>query len=394
MWTEPTKNGKIKYVKQYRDFLTGKKKTVSVTLSKESKANLKLASKLLDDKIKEKQSKINTPKDDLTLRELVEKYRAYQKHEEKEATYTRNYFACNTLMKILNEDILINNISVAYIKQCFVEKIKKPGTRNELRTRLLALLRWGYENDLLEDITYLTKFKPFNDTPHKIKIEDKYLEQFQIKPLLNAMADAGCWHWRYLTEFLLLSGLRFGEAVALLDGDLPTNASTIPITKTFDPVNRIVTTPKSFCSIREVYIQPELAKLIPRIRAFYKEQKLECGYKSIDLMAYYADPQLLHGYKGPYLPLFQKRTGDYIEYYSYNKFLKKMALNALGKENVTTHVLRHTHASLLLAQGVSIETISRRLGHDNSQITKEIYLHVTKKLIDYDNAQIAGTKII
>ncbi|MFR8313824.1 MAG: hypothetical protein ACLVBP_16545 [Ruminococcus sp.] len=38
----------------------------------------------------------------------------------------------------------------------------------------------------------------------------------------------------------------------------------------------------------------------------------------------------------------------------------------------------HTHASLLLEQGISIDTISRRLGHENSDVTREIYLHVTK----------------
>lgn len=44
------------------------------------------------------------------------------------------------------------------------------------------------------------------------------------------------------------------------------------------------------------------------------------------------------------------------------------------------HDLGHTHASLLLEQGVSIDTISRRLGHENSVITRKIYLHVTKNL--------------
>ena len=58
------------------------------------------------------------------------------------------------------------------------------------------------------------------------------------------------------------------------------------------------------------------------------------------------------------------------------------------------HALRHTHASLLLAEDVSIDTISRRLGHENSQITKDIYLHVTEKLKKADNATIKNLKLI
>ena len=55
---------------------------------------------------------------------------------------------------------------------------------------------------------------------------------------------------------------------------------------------------------------------------------------------------------------------------------------------MTSHVLRHTHASLLLAEGISIDTISRRLGHENSKITREIYLHVTEKLKEKDNSTL------
>lgn len=40
--------------------------------------------------------------------------------------------------------------------------------------------------------------------------------------------------------------------------------------------------------------------------------------------------------------------------------------------------MRHTHASLLAEAGVSLEQIMQRLGHANDDITKRIYLHVTK----------------
>ncbi len=56
--------------------------------------------------------------------------------------------------------------------------------------------------------------------------------------------------------------------------------------------------------------------------------------------------------------------------------------------------MSRTHASLLMEQGVNIDIISRRLGHENSAITREIYLHVTKKLKEKDNQEIEKIKII
>ena len=44
--------------------------------------------------------------------------------------------------------------------------------------------------------------------------------------------------------------------------------------------------------------------------------------------------------------------------------------------HITLHALRHTHASQLIAAGVDILTISRRLGHGSPAITLRIYGHL------------------
>jgi len=44
------------------------------------------------------------------------------------------------------------------------------------------------------------------------------------------------------------------------------------------------------------------------------------------------------------------------------------------------HGLRHTHATLLLEEGVDVKTVSERLGHDSIQSTLELYAHVTPKM--------------
>ncbi len=43
----------------------------------------------------------------------------------------------------------------------------------------------------------------------------------------------------------------------------------------------------------------------------------------------------------------------------------------------STHLLRHTHAVMILEAGVDIKTVSTRLGHKNIDVTANTYLHVT-----------------
>ena len=60
---------------------------------------------------------------------------------------------------------------------------------------------------------------------------------------------------------------------------------------------------------------------------------------------------------------------------SWSKFCKR---NNIRK--IRIHDLRHTHATLLLAQGVDIKTISQRLGHSNISITMNTYTDVLQEL--------------
>jgi transposase-like protein len=45
------------------------------------------------------------------------------------------------------------------------------------------------------------------------------------------------------------------------------------------------------------------------------------------------------------------------------------------------HDLRHSHATLLLDQGVPISAVSQRLGHSSITITTKTYLHATKSAV-------------
>ena len=51
--------------------------------------------------------------------------------------------------------------------------------------------------------------------------------------------------------------------------------------------------------------------------------------------------------------------------------------NKLGFSELDFHSLRHTHASVLLANGADVKYVQERLGHKNVATTLDIYTHVT-----------------
>lgn len=49
-------------------------------------------------------------------------------------------------------------------------------------------------------------------------------------------------------------------------------------------------------------------------------------------------------------------------------------------EEITLHALRHAHATVLLAAGVPIPAISKRLGHSSTRLVLELYGHVVPEM--------------
>lgn len=369
MWVESKPNGKFKFVERYTDYLSGKIKRVSVTLDKNTAQSRKVAQKALNEMI---QAAYNPKKQsEITLKQLVAEYQKDQALTVKKSTYRRNYFACNAIMKILGENTIVDRMTAKYVHDMFLNTGKEPGTLNEHLTRFRALIRWGYKNELLHDIAFLDRITPFKDVPHREKIQDKFLETDELKILLNEMSDET---WRLLTQFLVLSGLRFGEAAALLKTDIDYKDMVIHVTKTYDAINDVTTPPKTSCSIRDVFMQDELKQVCKQLDVLMLRRKLMYNVPQTELFLFSQDGNNLH-------------------YYSYNAYLRENAQRALDK-TITPHTLRHTHASLLFEKGINIDTISRRLGHENSKVTFEIYLHVTKKLKEKDNEQMAAVKIL
>jgi len=130
------------------------------------------------------------------------------------------------------------------------------------------------------------------------------------------------------------------------------------------PENRITfKEPKTSKSRRLVSLSPSTAITLREHRAKQNELRQSLGYPTL------SDNDLVFShYNGsPLLP--NSVTHAWI------KLVRHCGLNG-----IRLHDARHTHASLLLKQGVHPKIVQERLGHGSIQITLDTYSHITPGL--------------
>jgi len=66
------------------------------------------------------------------------------------------------------------------------------------------------------------------------------------------------------------------------------------------------------------------------------------------------------------MPYTLEKSGDVM----YNRYLKTITLMAGIKKRVTSNVARHTFATMMLENGVPLETVSKMLGHSSLETTR------------------------
>lgn len=359
MWIEQSRN-KYRACAYYTDPLTGVRHRVGVTIEKNTPQQRNKAAQRLDEIIARK---LSAAPDVMRLSELIQYYMRDQIATLKMSTCERNRRACDMFLKILG-DCDVNKLNAGIVKRKLMEHTKNPTTINEYITRFKALMRWAYRNDFVRDISYLDKLVKLKDQTKREKVVDKFLESDECAALLDAMTHQT---WRDMTELMLLSGLRVGECRALTEDDLDFANREIIVNKTYDNINNIVTSTKTLASTRRVYMQDDLYALC---RAVVARNRLNRRLLYLNAT-----------------PLFFSPDGRVAAYDAYRKYLRETSEKTIGRP-ITPHALRHTHASLLAEQGVPLEQITRRLGHDDSRITREIYIHVTEKKRKTENERL------
>jgi integrase len=64
----------------------------------------------------------------------------------------------------------------------------------------------------------------------------------------------------------------------------------------------------------------------------------------------------------------------------YNQWLKLLG-ELINKPTLTSHIARHSFATLLLNSGVDMKTISRTLGHSSMKVTEKIYATMNSQTV-------------
>ncbi len=240
------------------------------------------------------------------------------------------------------------NLSQARAKQ-FAARVK-PGIRtiNKSLTLLTMIFNYAARHRWVDFNPAHHVEKLRDDSRMKRRLADQnILTPEEIKMLIET-ADESC---KLLFQVAVFTGMRQGELLGLQWGDVDWNSRQFHIRRAWKEGQ--FTEPKTTNSMRKVDL-PEF--LIVDL----KQWKLKCPISEYDLV-------------------FPNRSGNP---QSHANLLQRdfyPALRRAGLRKIRFHDLRHTFASLMLANGEDVVRVSRLLGHASPTITLNVYSHMLPK---------------
>lgn len=355
MWVQK-RGDKYRYFQKYVD-KAGRKRTICLTLPDDKKSSRKIAEKRLAEMIAERQPLKGRS---ITFGEMLVQYKAYLSKEMKPQTARIAEYQFRGIEKLIGSDTMMNALSAPLVRERLSDA--NPATYNERLKHFKAALRWAYREEIIENVDFLARLPKKRVESRREALAGKYLEADELKKLLDGMSVK---KWRLLSAFLVLSGLRIGEAIALTQKDVDLKNREITVNKTYSlPLKAVSPNAKTDSGNRVVSIQDELLQTISEINAIMPRRRT----------IFFDD-------------------GGYILYEAYAKYLRENTERIIGRR-LSPHALRHTHVALLAAAGLSYDAIARRVGHAHSDITRDVYMHVTQRLREHDAEAVRGIKLL
>ena len=192
------------------------------------------------------------------------------------------------------------------------------------------------------------KRKSYDDEQTKILLEN--LEQLSIEDTKYKVAII-------LTVF---TGVRLGELMGLEWQDIDFKNGIISINRSsqyLSDMGVFTKVPKTESSIREIAIPEFIISLLEEYKLWYEEQK-----------------SIYNELWNDSNRLFVQADGKPMHPSTISKWFVKY-VGQIGLPVINFHGLRHTNASLLVAQNIDIAIISARLGHAQISTTLNFYVH-------------------
>lgn len=261
----------------------------------------------------------------------------------------------------------IGNVKLADIKPPTVRRMLttltdqglSPATARQARSVLSAALQQAVFDGLIQT-------NPVRGvrSPRQTNTSGRTLTPDEARTLLRAAQGH---EYEALVYVLLSLGLRRGEALGLSwsDIDLEGPAPKLTVRRSLKRDARERTyldEPKTARSRRTIHLPGTLVDVLRRHKARQAEQRLAFG---AGWGGRWADEDLV----------FTTSIGTALDPRRVTRTIEAIAVSAgLGKW--TPHELRHSAASLLLAQNVPLKTVSEMLGHSSIRVTADVYGHL------------------
>ena len=190
----------------------------------------------------------------------------------------------------------------------------------------------------------------------------KHFENQELKKFLDYLDSLNLNKFRYyyentLYKFLLATGCRINEALALSWSDIDLDNAIVHITKTLN-YKQETNSPKSKTSLRDIDIDQATVSMLKQYKRRQVQEAWQIGRSETVVFS------------------------DFIHEYPNNRTLQTRLRTHFKRAKVTNigfHGFRHTHASLLLNSGIPYKELQHRLGHSTLSMTMDVYSHLSKE---------------
>ena len=198
--------------------------------------------------------------------------------------------------------------------------------------------------------------------PKAKKPKRKYYDDDQCKILLENLEQLDEEQIKYKTAIILtvFTGVRLGELMGLEWNDIDFRNGIVSINRSSQylaDTGVFTKMPKTESSIREVAIPDFVISLLEEYKLWYEEQKSLYGELWINSNR-----------------LFVQADGKPMHPSTISKWFVKF-IEQIGLPVINFHGLRHTNATLLIAQNIDAAVVAARLGHAQITTTFNFYVH-------------------
>lgn len=177
----------------------------------------------------------------------------------------------------------------------------------------------------------------------------------QLRTFLDGLEETG--RWAPLWTLAAATGMRRGELMALRWADVDLDAGVVHVERSVTQVGqeRVYVSPKNH-ERRDVSIDPRTVATLRTWRKQQLSERLEWG----------------SAYQGSEDLLWTRQDGRPATPDCVTKTFATLTA-ALEVPRLKLHELRHSHATVLLRDGVPVHVVAKRLGHRDPSVTLNVY---------------------